>query len=270
MADPPKLYTDPNPYGSITEATVDEDYDRYIKNLEEPKSSLQDDEVMQDVIDSFIQSSQTGSQIPDQIVTLPTAENMLDLYKKLSIDFPVSPEQVLTTGSGSWYRDSNLLAPPMTYETFLKNRYGLDLVDIMGVPEPRPDPNAIRQTRDLISERRFGEMLPAPRPTEPTEVGLKPPINLGQTASGIASFLRKRLPLVQAARLGWSLLPEKTKAEAQDIFSSMNEPWDPWDPFGLELGLPERALGTGLRGSLGEENRNQLELLRWTYPWNLK
>jgi len=94
-------------------------------------------------------------------------------------------------------------------------------------------------------------MLPAPRPTEPPEGGWKPPINI---ASGIVSFLRKRLPLVQAARLGWSLLPEDTKAEAQDIFSSMNQP----DPFGLELGLPEEEIAAKI-DELGEGAWNWIE-----------
>ena len=77
----------------------------------------------------------------------------------------------------------------------------------------------------------------APRPHLPAVVDPEQ----ARAGRGIGSFvgaLGKRFPLVQAARQGWELLPPETKADARDIFSSMNEP----DPFGLELGLPEEEI----------------------------
>ena len=77
----------------------------------------------------------------------------------------------------------------------------------------------------------------APRPNLPAVVDPEQ----ARSGRGIGSFvgaLGKRFPLVQAARQGWKLLPPETKADARDIFSSMNEP----DPFGLELGLPEEEI----------------------------
>ena len=126
------------------------------------------------------------------------------------------------------------------------------------IREPRPTEQATvpeTSSERLIKLRQAAEMeLPGegaaaePPPTTP----LAPRPNLpavvdpeqARPARGIGSFagaLGKRLPLVQlaqAARQGWELLPEETKADARDLFSSMNEP----DPFGLELGLPEEEI----------------------------
>jgi hypothetical protein len=109
---------------------VDTAYDKYIGNLEKSASDLSDDNVMKDVLDSFLASKGAGPQS----LSLPTPEKRLDLYKTLDLDLPPPSEGTLTLGSRSWYKDWNLLAPPMTYEEFLKRRYGLDLVDLFAGP----------------------------------------------------------------------------------------------------------------------------------------
>ena len=119
---------------SPTESAVDAAYDRYIKNLEKSVSDLSDDEVMKDVLDSFLESKGEDPQS----LSLPPSEKRLNLYKTLELEPPPPSEGEVTFGSRSWYNDPeqgyNLLAPPMTYEEFLKRRYGLDLGDIMAGP----------------------------------------------------------------------------------------------------------------------------------------
>jgi hypothetical protein len=109
---------------------VDTAYDKYIGNLEKSASDLSDDNVMKDVLDSFLASKGADPQS----WSLPTPEKRLDLYKTLDLGLPPPIEGTLTTGSLSWYKDWNLLAPPMSYEHFLKRRYGLDLVDLFADP----------------------------------------------------------------------------------------------------------------------------------------
>ena len=82
--------------------------------------------------------------------------------------------------------------------------------------ESRPDPNAIRQTRDLIAESRFDEMLPASRPPEPPEGGWEPPPSLGQIVRRLAPAVRKRLfPFIQAAQMAWGTLSDEQKTKVQ-------------------------------------------------------
>ena len=119
-------------------------------------------------------------------------------------------------------------------------------------PKLYTDPNAIRQTRDLISESRFGEMLPAPRPTEPTEpteVGLKPPKNLGQIVRGIGNLaVRKRLfPFIQAAQMAWGTLSDEQKSGVEDFFEKDVHELLGMEKSGLEyfkdfLGISEEDL----------------------------
>ena len=105
-------------------------YESYLANLAKPKESISDDSVMRDVLDSFLESK----KIDPQPLTLPEPEDRLELYEFLNLMPAAKPKQgELISGSADWYKDYDLLAPPMQFETFLKNRYGLDVIDIMGV-----------------------------------------------------------------------------------------------------------------------------------------
>ena len=82
---------------------------------------------------SIIDAAQDPSQIsdPPDFITLPYLKEKLDLYSKLNLSPPSNVEAQLTTGGTDWYKEYNLLAPPMSYERFLKKRYGLDIADIL-------------------------------------------------------------------------------------------------------------------------------------------
>ena len=137
---------------------MDAAYDRYLGNLEKSASDLSDDSVMQDVLDSFLASKGADPQS----LSLPTPEKRLDLYRTLDLEPPPPGEGALTSGSQSWYKDRNLLAPPMTYEEFLKRRYGLDVVDLYaGSTEPRPKRKASGGFVDkpLYNDARIGGMI---------------------------------------------------------------------------------------------------------------
>jgi hypothetical protein len=125
-----------------------------MRNLEKSRSDLSNDEVMTDVLDSFLVSKSAGhftqgeggSVSEPQSLTLPPTEERLKVHSDRMADDWVlhkpGDEGTLTTGSLSWYEDRNLLAPPMTYEEFLKRRYGLDVPELLSgeswKQEPRP------------------------------------------------------------------------------------------------------------------------------------
>ena len=114
----------------LGEKEADALYESYLGNLAKPKESISDDSVMKDVLDSFLESK----EIDPQSLTLPEPEARLELYESLNLMPAAKPKQgELIFGSEDWYRDYDLLAPPMQFETFLKNRYGLDVIDVMGV-----------------------------------------------------------------------------------------------------------------------------------------
>ena len=144
------------------ETDVDTAYDEYIGNLEKSTSDLSDDNVMKDVLDSFLASRGEDPQS----LSLPTPEKRLGLYKTLALKPPPPSEGTLTLGSRSWYNDPeegyNLLAPPMTYEEFLKRRYGLDLVDLFaGPPEPRTTPPD-QPNLPVVTDDNWGQGLVTP------------------------------------------------------------------------------------------------------------
>tara|TARA_R110000796_G_scaffold251863_2_gene384286 strand:- start:57 stop:509 length:453 start_codon:yes stop_codon:yes gene_type:complete len=113
----------------LGEKEADSLYDSYLENLAKPKESISDDAVMRDVLDSFLQNNGISSKAMD----LPAPDGRLKLYDSLGIG-RASPNQAdFKLGSEDWYKEYDLLAPPMNFETFLKNRYDLDVVDIMGV-----------------------------------------------------------------------------------------------------------------------------------------
>ena len=191
------------------ESSVDAAYDRYIENLEKSASDLSDDDVMKDVLDSFLASKGADPQS----LSLPTPEKRLDLYKTLELEPPPPSEGELTFGSRSWYKDHNLLAPPMTYEKFLKRRYGLDLADLFASP-PEPLPSEPRST-DLV------EYAPIPEPVKlpSTDLvehrpGLPRLTGVGRVLRGLGSMiggpkLRAVRGLITMAQQGYELLPEE-------------------------------------------------------------
>jgi hypothetical protein len=152
----PPQETDKPPFseGPLTEDTVDAAYNQYLRNLhpaqrdpdllpqvvENPDLAkiLQSKDVMNDVLDSFLNAANTPENRDLKI--LPSKEKG-ELYRKLALDYDSASTSAELILDRSWYKDYGLLAPPMTYEEFLKRRYGKDLVDIM-VPEPSPTQTA--------------------------------------------------------------------------------------------------------------------------------
>lgn len=244
------------PRPRIDEPYVDAAYDRYIENLEKPVSDLSDDDVMKDVLDSFLASKGEASQS----LSLPTPEKRLNLYKTLSLGSPTS-EGALNFGSQSWYNDPEqgytLLAPPMNYEEFLKRRYGLDLVDLMaGPPEPRPKDKS--KLPAVIDAASVASQLARTQADEPRPKGK------GEVFRGIGSLMRRRMfPIIQAAQMGWEALPEDKKKEVQDFLSrpahelvGMDKPGIEYfkDLIGIEDGEPEpRPKAAGGIRSLSEQ-----------------
>ena len=221
------------------ETDVDTAYAEYIGNLEKSTSDLSDDNVMKDVLDSFLASRGEDPQS----LSLPTPEKRLGLYKTLDLKPPPPSEGTLTLGSRSWYNDPeegyNLLAPPMTYEEFLKRRYGLDLVDLFaGPPEPRsPDQPNLPEVISGSSEEPDGR-----------------PKSKGRMVRGIGSLMRRRIfPLIQAAQMGYDLLPEDKKfagdfidylkkTKTHELFGMDKSGLDYFkDLFGMEQPEPEKS-----------------------------
>jgi hypothetical protein len=161
MADTPKF-----PEGPPTEETVDAAYNQYLRNLhpaqrdpdlppqvvENPDLAriLQSNDVMNDVLDSFLNLSDAPENLN---VKIPPSKERGGLYRRLALDFDPAPTGAELIFDRSWYKEHGLLAPPMTYEEFLKKRYGKDLVDIMAPDEPRPqnitDLSKVREDRVL-------------------------------------------------------------------------------------------------------------------------
>ena len=215
---------------SPTESAVDAAYDRYIKNLEKSVSDLSDDEVMKDVLDSFLESKGEDPQS----LSLPPSEKRLNLYKTLELEPPPPSEGEVTFGSRSWYNDPeqgyNLLAPPMTYEEFLKRRYGLDLGDIMAGPsadEPRPPDQS--NLPAAIGAAAEASRLALPPDDEPGPKGKA-------FGSGIGSLMRRRMfPLIQAVQQGYEhLLTEEQKNDLREFLAQPTHEFFGFEKSGLE------------------------------------
>jgi len=163
MADTPKF-----PEGPPTEETVDAAYNQYLRNLHPAQRDpdlplqvvenpdllkiLQSDAVMNDVLDSFLNLSDAPENLN---VKIPPSKERGGLYRRLALDFEPAPTGAELIFDRSWYKEHGLLAPPMTYEEFLKKRYGKDLVDIMVPDEPRPQ--NITDLSKVREERVLGE-----------------------------------------------------------------------------------------------------------------
>ena len=139
MADTPPFSEGPH-----TEETVDAAYNQYLRNLHPAQRDpdlppqvvknpdlakiLQSKDVMSDVLDSFLNRS-NAPQSRD--VKIPLSKERGELYRWLSLDYDSASTRAELISDRSWYKEHGLLAPPMTYEEFLKKRFGKELVDIM-------------------------------------------------------------------------------------------------------------------------------------------
>ena len=200
---------------------------------------------MKDVLDSFLASKGEGPQS----LSLPTPEKRLNLYKTLELEPPPPSKGEVTFGSRSWYNDPeqgyNLLAPPMTYEEFLKRRYGLDLGDMMAGPsEPRPPDQSSLPA--VIDAAAAASRLAQPPDDDPRSKGK------GQMFRGVGSLMKRRMfPLIHAAQMGYELLPED-KQVAGEVIDYLKKT-KTHELFGLEksgleyfkdlLGLSDKAGG---------------------------
>jgi hypothetical protein len=196
-----------------TESDIDTAYNRYIENLEKSASDLSDDEVMTDVMDSFVASK----GLDPQSLVMPPPEKRRDLYKTLELAPPPASEATLDTGSLSWYRDHGLLAPPMAYEEFLRRRYNLEVPELLTGQRFEPDPGSGSTDKYLpavidIAGDVAGAGVDEPRPKATGK---------GQMFRGIGSLMRRRIfPLVQAVLFGYEhLLTDEQKSEVEDFLS---------------------------------------------------
>jgi hypothetical protein len=224
MADPPKLYTDPKyPLAPRGEWYGDANYQTTGGTLVEMTPAEYLARVRPLKIDDI------------------SRENIDDLKSHIESGRTLDPLQISKAGK----EDGR-------HRAVAAKELGIQKIPVLTwdvKSEPRSDPNAIRQTRDLISERRFGEMLPAPRPTEPPEGGWKPPKNLGQIVRGIGNLaVRKRLfPFIQAAQMAWGTLSDEQKSGVEGFFAKDVHELLGMEKSGLEyfkdfLGISEEDL----------------------------
>lgn len=215
MAKIPSIYASGGDLSQIpTESDIDTAYNRYIENLEKSASDLSDDEVMTDVMDSFVASK----GLDPQSLVMPPPEKRRDLYKTLELAPPPASEATLDTGSLSWYRDHGLLAPPMAYEEFLRRRYNLEVPELLTGQRFEPDPGSgstdkyLPAVIDAAAEvAGVGTDEPRPKAT-----------GKGQRFRGIGSLMRRRIfPLVQAVQLGYEhLLTDEQRAAVREFMES--------------------------------------------------
>ena len=208
------------PTETLKMSVFDEEYDEYIKNLEGSTSDLFNDNVMRDVLDSFSVSSKSLEEVNPKELSLPIPEKRLDLYKKLELEPPSSKEGALTVGSLDWYKDYNLLAPPMTYEQLLKRRYGLELIDLdwdVSHIIERPSSSTVTEQQLPVTTK---PTLPVPKSLES---------KLPKIVGTILKARKYTNPLGLAAQV-LDLIPQETKAAAVDYLK--NTPTH--ELFGLE------------------------------------
>tara|TARA_R100001244_G_scaffold10406_1_gene12383 strand:- start:254 stop:682 length:429 start_codon:yes stop_codon:yes gene_type:complete len=105
-------------------------------------------EVMKDVLDSFLNMA---GKSEGKKLELPTSPEKIELYEKIGLEKPV-PKTGELSFDRSWYNDPeegyNLLAPPMTYEEFIKLRFNKHLVDVVNDP-----------VQDELTDRAYNKYL---------------------------------------------------------------------------------------------------------------
>ena len=208
------------PTETLKMSVFDEEYDEYLKNLEGSTSNLFNDNVMRDVLDSFSVSSKSLEEVNPKELSLPIPEKRLDLYKKLELEPPSSKEGALTVGSLDWYKDYNLLAPPMTYEQLLKRRYGLEPIDLdwdVSHIIERPSSSTVTEQQLPVTTK----------PTLPVPKSLKS--KLPRIVGTILKARKYTNPLGIASQV-LDLIPQETKTAAVDYLK--NTP--AYELFGLE------------------------------------
>ena len=229
--------------GPPTEETVDAAYNQYLRNLHPAQRDpdlppqvvknpdlakiLQSKDVMSDVLDSFLNLS-NAPQSRD--VKIPPSKERGELYRKLSLDYDSASTGAELISDRSWYKEHGLLAPPMTYEEFLKKRFGKELVDIMAPDvgdDPRPtDPSVLEKglMASDIGSRVAGEIRDLKKPKGQELVKQEKTPSKAQMFRGIGSLMRGRIsPIVTAAQLFWNEIPESVKDDAGAMVDWLRE-----------------------------------------------